>query len=138
MTAPAADGMRHRELPDELNAISRDIVLSAIEVQRALGPGLLERPYRLCLCDELSRRGRHVEQEVSLPVVYKGRFIENAFKMDLVVDRAVVVELKAVDQWHPRHMAQLMTYLRMSGHRLGLIINFNHVPIKDAIHRVAF
>jgi GxxExxY protein len=115
--------------------LTERIVGAAIEVHRQLGPGLLESTYQSCLARELSLRDVAFEQEVALPVEYKGVRVECGYRLDFVVTGAVVVELKAVDGIHPVHEAQLLTYLKLSGHRVGLLINFNVPVLKDGIRR---
>src|SRR5262249_55982000 len=108
---------------------------AAIEVHRILGPGLLESIYQRALCHELTLRGvRHLPQQ-PVPVTYKGAALGNDLIMDLLVDDELVVELKAVDRLEPIHEAQLLTYLRLSGRRLGLLINFNVRLLKDGVRR---
>src|SRR5579885_1572199 len=104
--------------------ITGDVIGAAIEVHRSFGPGLLESAYERCLCRELELRGIVFRQQVSLPVEYKGLRLEEAYRIDLLVADVVVVELKCVDQLHPVHEAQLLTYLRLSGKKVGLLINF--------------
>lgn len=115
--------------------VGREVVDAAIKVHRALGPGLLESAYRVCLAHELRSRGRIVETEVSLPVVYEGIRLEAGYRMDMVIDGRVVVELKAVDSLLPVHMAQVITYLKLSGLRLGFLMNFHAGLLKDGLHR---
>ena len=100
---------------EELNAISKQIIGAAIEVHRALGPGLLESAYEACLEYELSQRGMTVERQKQLPIVYKAVVVDAAFRLDLLVSNKVIVELKAVEQVYPIHKAQLLTYLKLSG-----------------------
>ena len=122
---------------DGLNRISRAVVGSALEVHSALGPGLLEAAYEACLARELHLRGVQVATQVGLPVTYRGVRIDLGYRLDLVVDGALVVEVKAVAKLLPIHHAQLLSYLRLSGLRLGLLINF-HVPhLRDGIKRMA-
>lgn len=111
------------------------ILGSAIEVHRCLGPGLLESTYQACLCRELTLRKVPFEQQVILPVEYKGVQIECGYRLDLVVDGKVVVELKAIDEIHPVHEAQLLTYLKLGGYHVGLLINFNVPVLKNGIRR---
>lgn len=125
-----------RDVPPELNELSRAVVDAAYEIHQTLGPGLLERVYRACLAHELRLRGHVVQEEVSMPMSFKGMEVERAYRMDLLVDGAVVVEVKAVEGFHPLHGAQLLTYLKLSGLRLGLLINFNSVLLKSGLHRV--
>ena len=126
----------HQEIPDKLDALARLVVDAAFKVHKALGPGLLESAYRACLEIELERRYvRFISQNV-LPICYEGTTIEGAYRVDLLVDDQLIVELKAVDQLLPIHSAQVLTYLRLSGNRLGLLINFNTPLIKDGIKRI--
>ena len=106
-------------------------------VHKALGPGLLESIYQACLAYELSKRGLTVQQQVSLPVHYDGLTLDAGLRLDLLVNNAVIVELKAVEQVLPVHRAQALTYLKLTGHRLALLINFNVVLIKHGIERIA-
>jgi GxxExxY protein len=124
------------KVPDELNEISRAIVDAALKVHRKLGAGLLESTYRLCMVRELTLRGHKVLQEVGLPIEYEGVRLESGYRIDLLVGDAVVVELKAIEEILPIHRAQLLSYLKHSGKRLGLLINFNSVLIKDGITRI--
>ncbi len=118
-----------------LNELTHEIIGSAIEVHRHLGPGLLESAYRLCLCRELFIRGVSFKHENWLPVEYKGLELPCAYKMDIVVENLVAVECESVDVLTPIHEAQLLTYLRIGGWRLGLLINFNVVVLKNGIRR---
>ncbi|HXB74832.1 MAG TPA: GxxExxY protein [Candidatus Acidoferrales bacterium] len=110
------------------NALTQEIIGAAIEVHRHLGPGLLETAYEECLCYELSRRAVQFQRQVALPVYYKGLKLDCGYKLDLVVEDSVVVELKAIEELLPVHSAQLLTYLKSSGKRVGILINFN-VPV---------
>ncbi len=118
-----------------INELTHEIIGSAIEVHRHLGPGLLESSYRHCLCRELFLRGVSFKQEEKLPLEYKGLKLKCGYKMDILVDNLVVVEVKSVDALAPIHDAQLLTYLRIGGWRVGLLINFNVVILKMGIHR---
>jgi len=136
--------MNHRDtetqrnaFPVELNQLSGQIVDAAYAVHSALGPGLLESVYEICLVHELSKRGLKADRQVALPVQYDGVRLDAGLRLDLLVDGRLVVELKAVESLLPVHKAQLLTYLKLSGHRLGLIINFNVPLIKNGIVRVA-
>ena len=124
-------------IPKETDKVASKIVDAAFAVHTSLGPGLLESVYEVCLLHELNKRGLKVERQVSLPVVYDDLRLDAGLRLDLVVENRVVVELKAVDMLLPVHKAQVLTYLRLSGHRLGLLVNFNSVLIKDGIHRIA-
>ena len=119
-----------------INDISGNIVDAAIEVHNALGPGLMENAYQQCLRHELLERGVKVLQEVGLPVRYKNTLIELGYRIDLLVEDSVIVELKAVDLLQPIHKAQLFTYLKLSHKPLGLLINFNSKLLKDGIVRI--
>jgi GxxExxY protein len=121
---------------DELNRLSAAIVDAAMEVHREFGPGLLERVYEAALARELTLRGISSRRQVAAPVVYKGEVLdEEAYRIDLLVEESVVVELKTVPALLPIHEAQLHTYMRLSGKCLGLLVNF-HVPLlKDGIKR---
>ncbi|NTV50980.1 MAG: GxxExxY protein [Geobacteraceae bacterium] len=121
----------------EINATSRDIVDAAMKVHSALGPGLLESAYEACLKHELSKQGLSVASQVVLPVQYDGVAIDAGYRIDLLVNDAVVVELKAVEKVVPIHEAQLLTYLKLSGKKLGLLLNFNVLHMKDGIKRIA-
>ncbi len=114
-----------------------DLVIGlAIEVHRALGPGLLESAYQECLCYELKANGIAFGRQVALPVVYKSVNLDCSYRMGLVVDDRLVVELKTVEKILPVHEAQLLTYLRLSGIRTGLLLNFNTSVLKDGIKRM--
>jgi GxxExxY protein len=111
------------------------IIGAAIEVHRQLGPGLLESVYEECLCHELHLRGLGFRRQVDLPVIYKGLMLDCGYKLDLIVQNEVVLELKSVDKLHPIHEAQLLTYLRLAGKRVGLLINFNVPQLTQGIIR---
>jgi len=111
------------------------IIAAATEVHRELGPGLLESAYQSCLSHELALRGVHLEAEVGLPVSYKDIRLDCGYRMDLVVEGKVVIEVKSVDRVLPVHQAQLLTYLRLSGLRVGLLINFNVRMLRDGVVR---
>ena len=116
--------------------VTGGILDGAIEVHRALGPGLLENAYRACLLHELRLRGLRVEDEVAVPLLYKGAPVPCGFRLDLVVQDTVVVELKAVERLLPIHEAQLLTYLKLSRRRVGLLINFNATPLRSGFRRL--
>ncbi len=118
-----------------LNQLTHEVIGAAIEVHRKLGPGLLESAYRKCLCRELLLRGVGFEYEYPLPLEYKGIRLDCGYRPDIVVAGLVVVEVKSVQALAPIHDAQLLTYLRLGGWRLGLLINFNVEVLKDGIHR---
>jgi GxxExxY protein len=121
---------------DELNKISGEILESAIEVHKQLGPGLLESVYEICLCKELALRNIPFKRQISLPITYKNEKLESDFKIDLLIHDEIIVELKAVDTLLPVHNSQLLIYLRLANKRLGLLINFNVSKLKDGFQRV--
>lgn len=108
-----------------INDLTGEIIGAAMEVHRALGPGLLESAYEECLCEELRLRGIPFERQKPLPVQYKGRQLDCGYRLDLLVAHAVVLELKAIEAFAPIHEAQLLTYLRLGGWQVGLLINYN-------------
>jgi GxxExxY protein len=118
------------------NAIAKEIVDAAFRIHTTLGPGLLESVYNTVLAHELNRKGLHTVQQQSIPVVYENMRIDAGFRADLVVEDKVIVETKSVDLIAPVHKKQLLTYLRLADKRLGLLINFNVVLIKDGITRI--
>jgi GxxExxY protein len=119
-----------------LNRITGVIVDAAIQVHSALGPGLLESAYEACLAHELVERGLAVRTQVAIPIVYKGIRLEQGYRIDMLVEESVVVENKTLLVIHPVHEAQLLTHLRLSGHRLGLLLNY-YVPfMRDGIRRI--
>jgi GxxExxY protein len=121
----------------ETDKVASKIVDAAFAVHTALGPGLLEGVYEACLLHELRNRNLKVERQVCLPVVYEGLRLNTGLRLDMVVDKRVLVELKAVEMLLPVHRAQVLTYLKLSGYRLGLLVNFNSVLIKQGIRRIA-
>jgi GxxExxY protein len=121
----------------EVNEITERIIGAAIEVHRHLGPGLLESAYEECLCYELHLAGLSFQRQVHLPIHYKGIQLQSAHRMDLVVEDAVVVELKATEEMPPLYAAQVLTYLRSAQKTVGLLINFNVPVLKDGIKRIA-
>ena len=125
----------HKVMNPHINELTYETIGAAIEVHRALGPGLLESTYRECLCRELLLRGIFFRREYGLPLHYKGVRLECGYRIDLLVDNLVVVEIKSVAALEPVHDAQLLTYLRLGGWKVGLLINFNVVVLRDGIHR---
>jgi GxxExxY protein len=115
--------------------VSHAIITAAMKVHSELGPGLLESTYQACLQHELLQAGIQAATQVGLPVVYRGVRLEIGYRMDLVVDGLVIVEIKSVDAISPIHQAQIISYLKLSGKSLGLLINFNVVHLKDGIRR---
>jgi len=118
---------------DELSEL---IIGSAIEVHRELGPGLLESIYEMCLAHELRENGIRVIQQSTVPVIYKGVRMPNDLRLDLLVDDRIIVEVKAVEEFHPVHQAQLLTYLKLTDKRLGLLLNFNSPVLVKGIKRM--
>ncbi len=119
-----------------VNELTSVIIGSAIEVHRRIGPGLLESAYRVCLAYELRKRGVEVIEERPVPVVYDEIRLECGFRADLIVNRSVVVELKAKTAIHPVDKAQTLSHLRLTGLRIGLLINFHEVKLIDGVHRI--
>ncbi len=120
----------------EYNSLSSEVISAAIEVHRALGSGLLESAYLACLAREFELRSIPYRREVALPVEFKGARVECGYRIDFVVDAKVIVEAKAVEELHPIHSTQLLTYLRFSGLRLGLLMNFHAGTLRQGIKRV--
>ena len=118
------------------NVLTDQIIGCAIEVHRHLGPGLLESVYEECLCYELGQIGLRFERQVHLPVIYKGVKLDCGYKLDLVVEESVVVELKSIEDVTPLHHAQLLTYLKSSNKKVGLLINFNVPILKNGLKRI--
>ena len=121
---------------EKANQVSYKIIGAAIEVHKALGPGLLESAYETCLAHELILQGHQVERQLALPVIYKGVQLDCGYRLDLRVDGLVIVEIKAIEHLEPIHEAQMLTYLRLSGLWLGLLINFNVPVLKQGIKRL--
>lgn len=121
---------------ERLNELSGIVVDAAMQVHTALGPGLLENAYKACLVQELRLRALRVDTEVQLPVYYKGVRVNAAFRIDLVLEKELIVELKAIANLLEVHEAQLLSHLRFSDRRLGLLINFNVARLKDGIRRI--
>lgn len=125
-----------RSHPLRVNEITGAIVNSAMKVHSLLGPGLLESAYQACLAHELRSRGFEVASEVPMPVVYEGHKLEVGYRIDLIVEHRVVVEVKSAEALHPIHQAQLLSYMRLSGIPIGLLINFNVLHLRDGIKRM--
>ena len=121
---------------DPVNQLSGQVVDAALVVHSALGPGLLESAYEACLVRELTDRGIKVERQVPVPVVFKGDKLDVGFRLDLLVDDRVIVELKAVNRFMPIHKAQVMTYLKLTGLKVGLLLNFNVTSMRYGMKRV--
>ncbi len=119
-----------------LNALSRDVVDAAYTVHSRLGPGLLESVYETCLAYELSKRGIAVKRQLVVPVYYDEIRIDEGFRIDLLVEDSIIIEIKSVERSLPVYEAQLLTYLKMTGHRLGFLMNFNVSRFKDGVRRM--
>jgi GxxExxY protein len=129
--------MTQRMSLDDMNALSKKVIGGAIEVHRQLGPGLLESAYAECLAAEMRHLGLSVRREVMLPLHYRDIFVENAYRIDLLVNNELVIEVKAAENLLPIHSAQLLTYLKLIESRLGLLINFNVEVLHKGIKRIA-
>lgn len=116
--------------------ISNDVIGAAIRVHKALGPGLLESAYQFCLCHELRLMDYKVEMEKPMPIVYDNIELDCGYRLDLVVDEMVIIEVKSVQKLNEIHLAQVLTYLKLSNLKLGLLINFNSLLLKDGVKRV--
>jgi GxxExxY protein len=128
---------KNRQLQKRENQISGIILDAAIAIHSALGPGLLESAYEACLCYELNSRGLKFQTQVPLPIKYGNITLGTGYRMDFLVEDLVVVELKAIEQLLPIHEAQLLSYLKLSGKKLGLLINFHVLRLKDGYKRIA-
>ena len=120
----------------EINQLSSKIIGAAIEVHKVLGPGLLESAYEKCLCHELKLRGLSFDNQKPLPLVFKGEKLDCGYRLDIVVDNAIILELKSCEKIEPIHKAQLLTYLKISGLPLGLVLNFKVPVMRDGIVRI--
>lgn len=126
----------HKPIPGKLNVLSGKIVNAAYRVHYELGPGLLESVYELCMFHELKKMGLKVERQVPISVKYRDLTFDDAFRIDLLVEGQIIVELKAVEELIPVHEAQILTYLKLSEKRIGLLLNFNVPVLKDGIQRI--
>jgi GxxExxY protein len=117
--------------------LTERVIGAAIEVHRYLGPGLLESAYEECLCFELAGNAVAYERQVPLPLNYKGQRLDCGYRLDLIVEQSPIIEIKSVEKLLPIHEAQILTYLRLSGHSLALLLNFNNVLLKHGIRRFA-
>jgi GxxExxY protein len=123
---------------EELNLLTGRIIHAAIEVHKALGPGLLESAYQACTAFELIKDGQKVDQQRVLPIEYKGVLLDAGYRLDMVVNDLVIVEFKSVASLEPIHAAQLLSYLKLSGVKVGLLINFNVKVLKYGIKRIVY
>lgn len=126
---------KYKDVSDALNTLSGNVVDAIFKVHKEIGPGYLEKIYEECLCMELADRGIPFKRQQSVNMIFNGRQVPADFRLDLVVDEQILLELKAVDQLHPIHEAQIHSYLKMSGLPLGLLVNFNVPLIKDGLRR---
>ena len=124
------------EMSDREHEVARDVVDCAISVHRHFGPGMLEHVYEICLQHELRKRGYKVQRQLSCPVAYDGFLFDEGFRLDLIVEDLVICELKAVDEISSLHRAQLRTYLKFTGKRVGFVLNFRVPLMKDGIRRI--
>ena len=124
------------EIPESTERLAKQVIDAAFVVHKELGPGLLESVYEVCLCEELRQAGIAYQAQVILPVRYKGNSLDAGLRLDILVNEVVIVEIKSVAALLPVHKAQLMTYLKLTGTRLGLLMNFNEALLKDGIRRV--
>ena len=120
----------------DINQLSSQLIGAAIEVHKALGPGLLESAYEKCLCHELKLRGLWFENQKPLPLIFKGEKLDCGYQLDIVVENTIILELKSCEKIKPIHKAQLLTYLKLSGLKLGLLLNFNVPVMRDGIVRM--
>ncbi len=127
-----------REASPDIERLARTVVDAGLKVHRTLGPGLLESAYEHCLARELQIRRLAVRRQVSLPIVYEGARLESGYRLDLVIDDALVIEVKAVEALTRLHEAQVLTYLRLSGYRIGFLMNFNVTLFKQGVRRLVF
>jgi GxxExxY protein len=126
----------HLPLDANIESVGREIIDCGLRVHQTLGPGLLESAYETCLAYEFARRGLNVRRQVALPIVYDGVTLDAGYRIDILVESAVIVEIKAIDLLQPIHHAQLLTYLKLSGLRLGYLMNFNVALFKQGIKRI--
>jgi len=128
--------LNHRDTETQRFSLIEKIIGAAIEVHRSLGPGLLESAYEECLCYELGQQGLNFQRQIPLPVVYKGVRLDCGYRIDPIVENKTVLELETVDRLLPIHQAQLLTYLKLGGYGMGLLMNFHSAVLKDGIKRV--
>jgi GxxExxY protein len=129
-------GMKYKPLSKREESIAGKIVEAAYTVHKKLGPGLLEKVYEVCFCHELSKRGLKFKKQVDIPIVYDGMTFDEGLRLDVLVEKLIICELKAVDQMNSLWEAQVISHLKLTGKRLGFLINFNVPLIKDGIKRI--
>jgi GxxExxY protein len=125
-----------KPIPARTEEVAKMVIDAAFKVHTALGPGLLESVYETCLAYELNDRQVKFESQITLPIVYSGITVESGLRLDLLVEKCIIIEIKAIEILNPIHKAQLLTYLKLSGVRLGLLINFNVIHLRDGIIRL--
>lgn len=125
-----------QQIAPRVNHLTRQIITAAMKVHSLLGPGLLESAYEACLAHELRKQGLKIENQVALPVVYDGEKIDLGYRIDLIVGGQVIVEIKCVEAINPVHKSQILSYMRLSGRRVGLLINFHVEHLRDGIRRM--
>ncbi len=128
--------MSHPPIPDETERVAHEVIQAAFRVHKALGPGLLESAYEKCLCHELNKGGLSFQSQLEVPLIYDGMKIESGFRIDILVEEILIVELKAVEKVLPIDKAQVITYLKLSKLRLALLLNFNEALLKDGLQRI--
>jgi len=128
--------MDYKPLSKKEESIARKIVDAAYTVHKILGPGLLEKVYEVCFCHELSKRGLKYQRQVDIPIVYDGMTFDEGLRLDVLVEKLIICELKAVDGMNPVWEAQIISHLKLTGNRLGFLINFNVPLIKNGIKRI--
>jgi GxxExxY protein len=128
--------LKYYPIPNHPEGIAKAVLDAAFQVHTALGPGLLESVYEACMVHELGLRSINVKSQIVLPVIYKEMKVDSGFRLDMLVDGCVIVEIKSVENISPIYAAQLLTYLKLTGVRLGLLINFNVIHLRDGIKRI--
>jgi GxxExxY protein len=136
LNSPFEDGAR-APIPDSIEEVGASVVDAGMKVHKALGPGLLESAYEQCLAYELTERGLSVRRQIPLSITYGRLKIDAAYRVDMLIGEAVIVEVKSLDALVPVHQAQVVTYLKLSGHRLGFLMNFNVPLFKQGLKRIA-
>ncbi len=127
----------HEGSAPDVERVAGVVVDAGLKVHKALGPGLLESAYEHCLAHELQTRGVSLRRQVSLPIIYEGTTLDAGYRLDILVENAIIIEIKAVDALTRIHEAQILTYLRLSGHRIGFLMNFNAPLFKQGLRRLA-
>ncbi len=128
--------MKYENLPEETERIAKQIVDAAYHVHKVLGPGLLEKVYEVCLCHEFTKRNLKFKRQVNVPIKYDNMTFDEGYRLDMLVEDQIIIELKACDKYNPVWNPQVLSYLKVTGKRLGLIINFNVQLIKQGIKRI--